>query len=329
METAGDPDFHLGRDSWALPGLSDAHAHLSGEQISDLGDVEGAMKRARDALSAGVTLLLDKGWRDETTIEAVDRLAATDRPDVEAAGAIISVPGGYFPGFGQQIEPSEIHRVVQEQAGRGLGWVKLVGDWPRRGVGPTANFDADQLRKAVLAAEAVGARVAIHTMAPEVPGVAVRAGVHSIEHGLFLDKDDVALLGARSGMWVPTVLRVEETIRDLGSASSGGRLLTEGLANISRLLPHAIEAGVNVLAGSDLVGAPAEVADEAIRLAQLGLSSQQAVKAVGHAAFEATGRSTAFAPGSPANAVLFPENPITTIDVLRSPSVVIRLGLVR
>lgn len=329
MEPAGDPDVHLGQESWALPGLSDAHAHLSGEQIADPGDVEGAIKRARDALAAGVMLLLDKGWRDTTAIEAVGRIHATDRPDVEAAGAIISVPEGYFPEFGRSIDPGDIRRVVEEEALRGLGWVKLVGDWPRRGVGPTANFDEGQLTEAVSAAEAVGARVAIHTLAREVPGVAVRAGVHSIEHGLFLTEDDVGSLGARAGMWVPTVLRVEETIRELGETSSGGKLLLEGLDNIARLLPYAFEAGVRVLAGSDLVGAPADIAREAIRLAELGLSPRRAVESVGHAAFDATGRSTGFDPGSPANAVLFAENPIEAMEVLGTPTTVIRLGVIR
>lgn len=191
------------------------------------------------------------------------------------------------------------------------------------------NFEEGQLVEAVSAAEAVGARVAIHTMAREVPGLAVRAGVHSIEHGLFLTEGDVEILGSRSGMWVPTVLRVEETIRELGGTSSGGKLLLEGLENTSRLLPYALEAGVRVLAGSDLVGAPADISKEAIRLADLGLSARQAVEAVGSAAFDATGRSTGFEPGSPANAVLFPENPITTIEVLATPSAVIRLGMIR
>lgn len=329
VDPAGDSDVHLGRESWALPGLCDAHAHLSGEKIIDPGDIEGAMRRARDALSAGVTLLLDKGWRDTTAIEAVGRVPAFDRPDVEAAGAIISVPDGYFPDFGRKIDPHQIGLVAEEEARRGLGWVKLVGDWPRRGIGPMPNFEEGQLVEAVSAAEAVGARVAIHTMAREVPGLAVRAGVHSIEHGLFLTEGDVEILGSRSGMWVPTVLRVEETIRELGGTSSGGKLLLEGLENTSRLLPYALEAGVRVLAGSDLVGAPADISKEAIRLADLGLSARQAVEAVGSAAFDATGRSTGFEPGSPANAVLFPENPITTIEVLATPSAVIRLGMIR
>ena len=42
----------------------------------------------------------------------------------------------------------------------------------------------------------------------------------------------------------------------------------------------------------------------------------------------ATGRSPDFATGSPADAVLFPEDPITNLEVLNHPAVVIRKGAV-
>ena len=327
-EPVGDADQHLGLDAWALPGLSDSHAHIAGEELSDPGDLEGAIKRSREALRAGVTLLIDKGWRDTTAVEAISRMEIGERPDVEAAAEIISVEGGYFPGFGRVIPPHDVGGAVKEEARRGRGWVKLVGDWPRKGAGPVANFDESQLAEAVSVAESFGSKVAIHTMARDVPSLAVGAGVHSIEHGLFLRESDLAPLGARGGMWVPTILRVEETIGQLGRDSSGGRLLQEGLENVRDLLPDAIDAGVNVLAGTDLVGAPADVAAEALKLAEYGLSNAQAVAAVGHAAFLATGRTAGFEPGSPANAVLFPADPTENLAILQHPGKIIRLGTI-
>ena len=308
--------------------MSDSHAHLAGETLSDPGDVDGAMRRSREALEAGVTLILDKGWRDTTAVEAVSRMRVEERPDVEVAAEIISVEGGYFPGFGRVVAQGDLAKAVAEEARLGEGWVKLVGDWPRKGVGPVPNFTRAQLSEAVTVAERLGSRVAIHTMARDVPSLAVEAGVHSIEHGLFLSESDLGRLGARGGMWVPTVLRVEETIGQLGEGSSGGRLLQEGLENVRRLLPGAADAGVSVLAGTDLVGAPADVASEAVKLAEYGLTSQQAVAAVGHSAFTATGRATWFEIGSPANAVLFAADPIQDLAVLRHPDAVIRLGVI-
>ncbi|HIE21693.1 MAG TPA: hypothetical protein EYP73_03725 [Acidimicrobiia bacterium] len=325
-EASGEADEVMGRDHWALPGLVDAHAHLASDALFQPGDFESALERARQALAAGVTLVLDKGWCDDTTIRVISTLDPSERPDIEAARRLITVPEGYYPDFGLEIDPGEIEAAVAEEAAAGAGWVKLVGDWPRRGRGPVANFTEEELGQAVAAAEAAGARVAIHTMAPEVPSLAVAAGVHSIEHGLFLTEDDIASLGERGGMWVPTILRVEETIVQLGGRSSGGQLLSEGLSNVRRLLPLAAESGVAVLAGTDLVGSPANVASEAVKLGEYGLSARQMVAAVSVSGLSATGRSDAFGVGSTADAVLFEANPVEEPGVLAHPSFVIRSG---
>ena len=81
-----------------------------------------------------------------------------------------------------------------------------------------------------------------------------------------------------------------------------------------------------MLAGTDLVGSPSNVAAEAVRLGDFGLTNQQVVQAVSHAGFEATGRSAEFAVGSPANAVLFPVDPCRELGVLAHPAVIIREG---
>lgn len=326
-EPAGDVEETVGEGKWAIPGLVDAHAHLAGEDLEYApGDLDGALVRAKESLAAGVTLLFDKGWTDDTTIRVIHALEPDQRPDIEAAARVIAVEGGYFPRFAREIDPGDIARIVRAEASAGRGWVKIIGDWPRKGVGPVGNFDEAQLREAVTAAEGRGARVAIHTMARDVPSIAVSAGVHSIEHGLFLTEDDLAALGKRGGMWVPTLLRAEAIMAQLGEASSGGRLFVDGLANVRSLLPAAVEAGVHVLAGTDLVGSPANVADEAIRLGEYGLSNRQVVESLSRAGFIATGRDPHFTPGTPADAVFFDEDPLRDLEVLASPAMVIRLG---
>lgn len=325
-EPTGEAGDVVGADLWALPGLVDAHAHLASDALFAPGDFESALERARQALSAGVTLIIDKGWCDDTTIRVAATLDPSERPDIEAARRIIAVPDGYYPDFGLEVGPDVLEERVKEEAEAGLGWVKVVGDWPRRGKGPVTNFTEEELRRVVASAEGTGAKVAVHTMAPETPSTAVAAGVHSIEHGLFLTEDDIATLGKRRGIWVPTLLRVEELLVQLGPQSSGGRLLAEGLENMRRLLPLAPETGVHVLAGTDLVGSPADVAAEALKMGEYGLSPLQVAAAVGSSGHEATGRSTSFDPGSPADAVLFPVNPGEEPGVLAHPKLVVRRG---
>lgn len=328
-ESAGDSDLVLGESLWALPGLVDAHSHVSAAELDYRpGSLDGAMTRAAHALRAGVTLLLDKGWTDDVAVRLADAMPPEDRPDIEAAAVLIAGVGGYYPDFAREVTPEQLGAVVAAEARAGRGWVKLVGDWPRKGVGPVANFDESQLRKAVGVASAHESKVAIHTMAREVPSMAVAAGVHSIEHGLFLTEEDIGVLAARSGMWVPTLLRIEETIAQLGKESSGGRLLSEGLSNTRSLLADAVEAGVHVLAGTDLVGAPSEIASEALEMMQYGLSSAQIVDAVSRSGLRATGRPAAFEIGAPADAVFFAADPLVEPGVLAHPNQVIRRGRV-
>lgn len=328
-EAEGEADRVIGESWWALPGLVDGHSHipkaaLDMEPTSDV----GAEQRAREALAAGVMLLIDKGWMDDTAVRLIDRVPPDERPDIEAAVRLLSSPGGYLPGVALELEDGMLDAAVVDQARRGEGWVKLIGDWPRKGLGPVSNFSEDQMRRAVDLAATEGARVAIHTMAREVPSMAVRAGIQSIEHGLFLTPDDLSVLGARGGIWVPTLLRVEHTVAMLGEASSGGRLLGEGLANVRRLLGHAVDAGVHVLAGTDLVGTPANVASEAAKLLEYGMPAARVVDSVSAAGLRATGRPTGFAPGTPANAVFFPVDPVAEPGVLAHPALVLRHGRV-
>ena len=143
--------------------------------------------------------------------------------------------------------------------------------------------------------------------------------------GCIEDLDD---LGSRGGIWVPTVLNMEAVIRQLGEHSSGGRLITEGLANVARLLPEAVEAGVHILAGTDLAVGTHQVGQEAVRLAEMGLSPKHALRAVSYSGFEATGRPVAFEVDAVADAVMFDANPEEDLGVLAHPRHVIRRGRV-
>ena len=323
----GTPEEVTPADSWALPGLVDAHAHLARETLDFRpGDLQGAERRATMALEAGVGLVYDKGWRDLTVVRMIDELPAKERPEIEAAGAIYAVDGGYWEDFARHIPPGGIRQAVSQAAVEGRGWVKLIGDWPRKGVGPRSNFTEEELAEAVAVATEHESRVAVHTMAREVPSMAVRAGVHSIEHGLFLSPEDLETLGARAGIWVPTVLRVEAVIRQLGAESSGGRLLAEGLGNVTANLAHALECGVHVLTGTDLAVGTHRVALEALRLWEMGMAAGAVVDSVSGAGFRASGRPSGFEVGDPANAVLFSVNPIVDPRALAHPRRVIRMG---
>ena len=317
---------------WALPGLADAHAHLTMTSTRDIAGISEEQmatnlpKMAWAHVDRGVLLILDKGANTDLSLTALDHDADL-RPEVEVAGAIIHPQGGYMPGFGVEVEPDDLVEYVRTSASTRGGWVKIVADWPRKGVGPVSNYTVDQLSEAVDVVHRAGARVAVHTMAFAASD-AVGAGVDSIEHGPFLTPDDLGALAARGGAWVPTVVNMLDVLDMLGPDSSGGKLFARGLATMRENLPIAEELGVTVLAGTDMAVPHGEVSIEAARLHEYGLTARAAVRAASTNAYEYTGHTKTLAPGSVADVVFFDENPYEDVAVLQHPRIIVRRGTV-
>lgn len=309
----------------SLPGLIDAHAHLSGDRLDPAPVDQGAvLARAAAAAEAGVAVCLDKGWSDDTVLEMV-RSGTLSSPRVAAAGAMVRTVDGYWEDFGVETDDAGAADVVAVLAAD-RPWVKLVGDWPRKGQGALPNFSEEALTRVVEVAHAAGARVAIHTAAPGVPSAAVRAGVDSIEHGLFLTEDDLGVLAGRGGVWVPTVLRMEETLAAMKPGSSGAEVLGRGLQNMRSLLPVAAEMGVVVMSGSDMSVAPAAISREVAALVRSGLPPEAAVAGASTAGASAVGLELSFAVGAPADLVAYDTDPVADPGVLERPTVVISQG---
>jgi imidazolonepropionase-like amidohydrolase len=324
------PEAELG-DGVVYPGLVDGHAHLTSNEVSDMTGaprVDGLSVRiarhASSQLAHGVLLVADKGTHDPGTVELTLDLPPEERPAVQLAGRFLAGIDGYYPHLAVEVAPGGLAGAIGAATPERATWVKLIGDWPRRGVGAVPSFTEAELAAGVAAAHAAGRRVAIHTAAPETPGRAVRAGVDSIEHGLFLTEDDLALLGERGGAWVPTVRAMELLIAALGEESSGGRLLREGLDNVNGLLPHATAAGVFVMAGTDLALGHGEVAREAKGLMAYGMAEQDVLIALTSGARAYLGEP-AFAPGSCADLIVVPAADLSS---LATPRLVVRCGRV-
>lgn len=315
----------------AMAGMADCHAHFAASSMEGLidgsaeADVDLMTRNGERKLRAGVLLAADKGAKSDDTLRYLE-VPEERRPDLDMAGGIIATPGGYYPGFA--VEPTEeaLPSVVDVRASTTAQWVKLIGDWPRRGEGPLPNFSEAGLRRAVDVAHAREKRVAVHTLAPDTPGMAVRAGVDSIEHGLFMEDTDVDLLGARNGAWIPTIAAMEALVQALGADSSGGRLLSEGLGRVRDLLGSAPGRGVTVLAGTDLAVPHGRVAVEAERMVAFGMDPGDAVEAMTTAAYRYLGRAEPLTAGAAADAVWVDGDPREDITMLQRPRAVMRRG---
>jgi imidazolonepropionase-like amidohydrolase len=311
---------------WAVPGLADCHAHLGGGNEDDNTDEDAILERTKAnawaQLEGGVFLVADKGHSTDVTLRVLQTPPA-ERPELFMAGKMIANPGGYYGGFAREVEEHELAAAVRDATGGGASWVKLVGDWPRKGVGAVTNFSEAAMHQAVNVAHAADCRLAIHAAAPETSSMAVAAGIDSIEHGLFITADDLTALGERDGAWVPTIAAMEG-IRDmLGAESSGGKLFADGLDNVRELLAGAPAAGVSVLAGTDIAVPHGGIATEALKLADYGLAPDAVVHATTAAAYEYLGSSHSFDDGQPATVLFFDDDPRSDLSVLTRP----KLGL--
>lgn len=315
---------------WAIPGLADCHAHLAGDTRADLGrpaNLDKARVRAFAQLAAGVFVVMDKGWSDAVVLSILDDPLDT-RPYLWVAGRrIITSPGGYYPGFCEEVDPADLAATVAAAVSPG-GWVKLIGDWPRPGRGAVANFPEEALAAAVDAAHRGGVKVAVHTFAPDVPGAAVRAGVDSVEHGLFMTPTDLKVLGGYGGAWVPTVACARSVLDSFAPGSSGAALFGAGLEQLRQVLPMAAAAGVTVLAGTDLALPHGAVAEEARLLSEFGLGDLGALEAVTTNAYRYLGIEHSFGPGAVAHAVFVDADPRVDIATLHHPALVVWAGRV-
>ncbi len=217
-----------------LPGLVDCHAHLVGEIDSGQGYTElltrtGAqegmvgVRNARDTLRAGFTSVRDVGnYRAFVDVALRDAIDAgwTPGPRMMCAGAFIGCRGGggdisgLAPDAAEHV-PAELRvGVVDTVEGvtsavrrilyGGADLIKLIAtgavmsDSSDPGV---PELSEAQIRAAVEEARLHGAHVAAHAHGAEGIKRAVRAGVHSIEHGSLMDDEGVALM-TEAGTWL-------------------------------------------------------------------------------------------------------------------------------
>ena len=180
-----------------LPGLVDAHCHvgLDAEGGVDEATTEEQAVADRDA---GALLLRDAGvpvdtrWMDDRD----------DLPRVIRAGRHIARTKRYIRNYGVEIEPDDLVAEVETQAGRGDGWVKLVGDWIDRDAGDlTPCWPADVAAAAIARAHELGARVTAHCFGEQSVAELVAAGIDCIEHGTGLTDDVVAEMAGAAPRW--------------------------------------------------------------------------------------------------------------------------------
>jgi imidazolonepropionase-like amidohydrolase len=308
---------------WVLPGLVDAHVHLSldfnacGLPMGSDALIEANMKAQ---LAAGVLAVRDIGAVPGARLEAhLDR-----GPRVARAGRILAPPGRFYQGIYHPTTAQNLVAAGLAEVAAGAQWVKVGADFPGpdgNWFDPIVNYPSETLCALVEAVHAAGARVAAHVSGPFVAEV-VHAGVDTVEHGPLLDEELLEQLARRGGAWTPTLWTVVGAIEPLASSQLPvAGMVREVLARLHEIIPLAERMGVNVLAGSDEAPHGA-LAREVARLHEFGLSTRAAIAAASTAARAYLGLP-GFVAGAPADLVTFAADPRERLDILARPAAVV------
>ncbi|MEU9408043.1 amidohydrolase family protein [Streptomyces sp. NPDC048281] len=316
-------------EGWALPGLVDAHCHVG---LGPHGPVDAATaeKQALTDREAGTLLIRDAGSPSDTRwVDDRD-----DLPKIIRAGRHIARNRRYIRNFAHEIEPADLVAYVAQEARRGDGWVKLVGDWIDRDLGDLApSWPRDAVEAAIAEAHRLGARVTAHCFAESSLRDLVEAGIDCVEHATGLTEDLIPLFAARGVAIVPTLVNIA-TFPDL--AAGGEARFPRWSAHMRRLherrydtVRAAYDAGIPVYVGTDAGGSLAHglVAAEVAELVTAGIPPLDALSATSWAARAWLGRP-GLEEGAPADLVVYESDPRADVRVLASPRRVVLNGQV-
>jgi imidazolonepropionase-like amidohydrolase len=315
---------------WIVPGLVDAHCHIG---LDPDGAVDAATAEAQALADRdrGALLLRDCGSALDTRwIQQRE-----DLPRLVRMGRHIARERRYMRNYAAEVDPGGLTAAVIEQAGRGDGWVKLVGDWIDRDAGDLRpSFDAETFAAAVATAHAHGAKVTAHCFGAEVlPGL-IGAAIDCIEHGTGLTPDLVAIMAAQGTALVPTVAQLELFPVLSGQAESKfpayAATMDDLYARRRETIMSAWEAGVAMYAGSDGAARSAHgvLHEEVVALHRIGIPARDALAAASWRAREWLGFNPGLAEGDPADFVVYDADPVADLGVLARPAVVVLRGRV-
>jgi imidazolonepropionase-like amidohydrolase len=275
---AGDTAIDM-PDSTLLPGLIDAHTHLTFE-LSSLGYQGLAISTAREALhgarnarvtlEAGFTTVRNVGARDYADIALRDAINEGDTigPHIVASGPALGITGGHcdenllppafhHAGDGVADGVEAVQHKVREVIKYGADVIKIcaTGGVLSKGDDPNASqYTLEEMKAIVADAHRLGRRVAAHAHGAEGVRWASDAGVDSIEHGHLMDDASIATLKKNGTYLVPTLFLTEYMLANLERSDVpefSRKKMRDVAAAAQQNVRKAIAAGVKVAFGTD------------------------------------------------------------------------------
>lgn len=354
------------RGATVLPGLIDSHVHLRGlddrmqarlqENTLDYEDnAYIAMANARKTLLAGFTTVRDLGGEPRQILSLRDAIntGSFAGPTIIAAGSGISGSGGHSdPRNGRSRDASlgvanprnvcngadDCRRAVREQIGYGADVIKIAatgGVLSNVPGGLNQQMMDDEMRAVVATARTFDRKVAAHAHGVEGVNSALRAGVHSIEHGTFTNEETFRLYKQTGAYYVPTLIAPAAALADgqrgaLTPAQFDKARLAAG--NAEKSFAEAHRRGVRIAFGTDTGVSPhGRNAEEFALMVRNGMAPATAIRTATVDAADLLGVSArvgTIVPGKDADIIAVDGDPTKDVRLLERVGFVMKHGRV-
>ncbi len=347
-----------------MPGLIDCHVHLEGQTSSDqvkefrqnIADIafESAVY-SKTTLMAGFTTVRDVGGIGvNISLRNAIRKGIVVGPRIYTAGKIISSTGGHGDptvGYRKDLmgDPGPIDGVangkeecikaVRERYKEGADLIKITASGgvlslEKDGSGP--QFSEEEIRVIVETAKDYGMKVAAHAHGAEAIKRAILAGVASIEHGTFMDDEDIILFKKYDVWYVPTII-AGKSVSD--SAMKPGYfpplIAQKAIAigpRIQATFSKAYKAGVKIAFGTDAgVYAHGKNWLEMVYMNQAGMPSLEVLRSATWSASELIGindKAGSIEKGKWADIVAVEGDPVKDLQVMEKMKFVMKDGVI-
>ena len=343
-----------------LPGFIDVHTHLT--MNSGGGGYEGlgistpraaliGAKNARLTLLAGFTTVRNVGAEGYSDVALRDAINAGDviGPRMQVSGPPLGITGGHCD---SNLLPFEFHysaegvadgreavvHRVREVIKYGADVIKFCasGGVFSKGDNPLLEqYSPEEMNVLIAEAHRLGRKVATHAHSTSAIKDAVRAGVDSIEHGIFIDDEGIDLMKEHHTFLVPTSFPLfwfEEHESEMHVPPWVEEKAAMIIPAAKKNMAKAFKAGVRVALGTDAGVYPHGLnGGEFWSMVQLGLTPVQALQAGTVNAAELMGwsdRMGALQPGMVADIVAVQVDPLSDINVLQHVQFVMKDGVI-
>jgi len=337
-----------------LPGLTDAHVHFSATEADGRATRPLAAFALRvaafieETLDEGFTTVRDAGGLDPAWAQVVAK-GLLRGPRILPSGAFLSQTGGHgdwraphqdaiehgigglLAGFIICDGADEVRKAARDQLRRGATQIKVMASGGA--ASPTDPIDAtqftvDELRAAVDEARVRDTYVLAHAYHAKSIANCLEAGVRSIEHGNLLDEKTARDMAAEGAFLVPTLVTYEvlsERGEQLGMATSSVEKIRYVGASGEESVRIAMEAGVRIGSGSDLLGEPMREKARELVLQARAMGAMGAIVAATRTnaeLFALSDRIGTVEEGKQADLILVDGDPLADISVLTDASLI-------